>query len=167
MTLCAGNYEWVGFFSLLSFSLVYDVWLPWVHIWVHSTFSLLTSSFLYCHPTFFLRNSPHSYLKVPLVALSCSIMVLSFNHLPQPHPRRGLDEASSPCPALVIVEFSKHSYTFTTVIFFVQPKQINVYAKSNMSDKLSNQYINIIFSSVCTCHAWLGVESCWIPIRLM
>ena len=68
------------------------------------------------YQTCFLGNSPHSYSKVTLVILnsgvqplSCSIMVLSFSHSPQPHPRNspwGSDEASSPCPALVIVEFS-------------------------------------------------------------
>lgn len=60
---------------------------------------------------FFPLGSP--YLKVPTVVLnsggqllSCSIVVLPFSHLPKLHPRSsawGPDEASSPCPALIIV----------------------------------------------------------------
>ena len=89
------NYECLGlsqfFFSPFSFSLVIRV-TTWVqasqvsffslflflcllkfehvkYIWVHSTVSLFTMSFLYIlstSPTFFLGNPLHSYLRVPL-----------------------------------------------------------------------------------------------------
>lgn len=61
------------------------------------------------HPTSFHGAVTAFLLKVPLNSggqpLSCSFMVLSFDHLPQPHPRSstGPDEASLPSPALVIV----------------------------------------------------------------
>ena len=112
---------WV-FFSLLSFSLVYDVWLPWVHIWVHSTFSLLTSSFLYCHPTFSWGISHILTWRFPLWLWAAPSW---FSHSTTCHSLiLGGDQMrpSSPCPALVIVEFSKHSYTCTTVIFFCPTK---------------------------------------------
>ena len=79
------------FFSIFFSSICTLKLVVMKYTWVHSTFSLATNSFLYCHP---LGKPLHSYSKVPLVALntgtqplSCSNMALSFDHLPQPHSR--------------------------------------------------------------------------------
>lgn len=121
-------------FSPLSFSLVYDLWLhefqslflflpfsffhfyacwSWCMWRFHTIFSLFTKT-PSCTVTllyFFLEESLHSCSKTPLFALnsggqpvSCSIMVLSFDHLLQPHPGSsgwGPDEVGLPCPTLV------------------------------------------------------------------
>ena len=74
--------------------------------------------------------------------LSCSIMVFSFNQLPWPHPRSsawGPDETRSPCPALRFIIL--HDYNFSCLTKTNQ-------CPCKITDKLTNQYINVIFSSV-------------------
>ena len=111
-TMSTPNYPTtIGSKELFTLSQLHHV----KNIWVHITFS---NSFLYtyCHPTFFFLGSPCILTRrFPCGSdkggqlLSCSIVALSFNHLPWSHPRSsawGPDDASSPCPALVIIEFS-------------------------------------------------------------
>ena len=55
------------FFSIFFSSICTLKLVVMKYTWVHSTFSLATNSFLYCHP---LGKPLHSYSKVPLVALN-------------------------------------------------------------------------------------------------
>ena len=105
-----------SFFSLpISFFIYYACWS--LCMWSTSGFIplfhfLQTPSHTVTLLYFFLGKPLHSYSKTPLVALnsggqpvSCSIMVLSLDHLPQPHPRSsgwGPDEVGLPCPILVM-----------------------------------------------------------------
>ena len=154
------------FFSPLSFFLVYDVWLcgfkPAKSLFFppFSSFILLKLVHVNCVrfiPRFYCLQTPsciviqlfswgkplHSYLKFLLVALNsdsqpiagipiwsvATASSLEFSLGTRP------DKASSPFPAL----------TFTSLHdckFFVQPKQLNVHAKSNMSRQIDQ--------SICT-----------------